>query len=115
MIHKQFCDGIAKWSKNETASGETRELIKDLILKWHDAGCSQDKEDHAWKVIQKNDTLVVEYITTWKGICYKICPHLRNCPRKFQKFYKLQLTFSSTYLDLGSILWASKFPNSRNS
>ena len=40
-------------------------------MKWHDAGCSQDKEDHAWKVIQKNDTLVVEYITTWKGIRYK--------------------------------------------
>ena len=85
MIHKQFCDGIAKWSKNETASGETRELIKDLILKWHDAGCSQDKEDHAWKVIQKNDTLVVEYITTWKGICYKICSHLHNRPRKSRK------------------------------
>ena len=67
MIRKKFCDGIARWSKNETASGETRELIKDLILKWHEAGCSQDKEDHAWKVIQKNDTLVVEYITTWKG------------------------------------------------
>ena len=40
-------------------------------MKWHDAGCSQDKEDHAWKVIQKNDTLVVEYITTWKGIRYE--------------------------------------------
>ena len=88
MIHKKFCDGIAKWSKNETASGETRELIKDLILKWHDAGCSQDKEDHAWKVIQKNDTLVVEYITTWKGICYKICSHLHNRPRKSRKIVK---------------------------
>lgn len=42
-------------------------------MKWHEAGCSQDKEDHAWKVIQKNDTLVVEYITTWKGIRYKNC------------------------------------------
>jgi len=67
-LNRKFCDGIAKWSKNETASGETRELIKELILKWHEAGCSQDKEDHAWKVIQKNDTLVVEYIKTWKAI-----------------------------------------------
>merc|ERR1712131_512281 len=35
-LNRKFCDGIARWSKNETASGETRELIKDLILEWHE-------------------------------------------------------------------------------
>ena len=27
----------------------------------------KDKEDNAWKAIQHNETLVYEYITTWKG------------------------------------------------
>ena len=57
-------------------------------MKWHDAGCSQDKEDHAWKVIQKNDTLVVEYITTWKGIRYK---------NRQKKYFHEKKSKSNTY------------------
>ena len=36
-------------------------------MAWHSSNCSQQDEDNAWKVIQDNETLVMDYIKTWKG------------------------------------------------
>jgi len=65
-LNKKFCDGIRQWN-NETAAQNTSTIIRELILQWHSFDCSQEKEDNAWKAIQHNESLVYEYITTWKG------------------------------------------------
>ena len=42
--------------------------INNLINDWYKANCSQETEDNAWSYIQDNETLVMEYIKTWKAI-----------------------------------------------
>ena len=66
-MNRKFCDGITKWQKNDTAYDGTQDTIKKLIMAWHSSNCSQQDEDNAWKVIQDNETLVMDYIKTWKG------------------------------------------------
>ena len=51
---------------NNIADKDVRENITNLIMNWYKANCSQETEDDAWTAIQDNETLVMEYIKTWK-------------------------------------------------
>lgn len=72
-LNEKFCKGISDWSANDTAMNsiadkDVRENITNLIMNWYKANCSQETEDDAWTAIQDNETLVMEYIKTWKAI-----------------------------------------------
>ena len=53
---------------NEIKDETVRKNITGLIMNWYKSNCSQETEDDAWTAIQDNETLVMEYIKTWKAI-----------------------------------------------